>query len=826
MSQSKDRVALPPVNAEKTNMTCHFCIVGCGYHVYKWDANKEGGRPANQNALGLDFTKQLPPLAVTLTPAMTNVITGKDGKRHNIMIVPDKQCVVNSGLSSTRGGKMASYMYAADGITADRLLYPRFYAGDQWLDTSWDHAMAIYAGLTKKIIDAGGVRDIMFSAFDHGGAGGGFENTWGSGKLMFSAIQTPAVRIHNRPAYNSECHATRDMGVGELNNSYEDAQLADVIWSIGNNPYETQSNYFLNHWLPNLIGGTVDKKKARFPGEPVGPGKMIFVDPRRTTSIAIAELNSKPNVLHLDINPGTDIALFNGLLTHVVEQGWIDKDFIAKHTNGFDAAVAANKLSLAECSRITGVSEAKLRQAAEWSYKPKAPGKMPRTMHAYEKGIIWGNDNYLIQSALVDLVLATHNVGRRGTGVVRMGGHQEGYTRPPHPTGEKIYVDQELINNKGRMMTWWACNNFQTSNNAQALREAVLRRSQIVKDAMAKARGASAAEMVDIIYDATSKGGLFVTSINLYPTKLAEAAHMMLPSTHPGEMNLTSMNGERRLRLSEKFMDAPGEAQPDCLIAAKIANTMKAMYQKDGKADMVKRFSGFDWTKEEDAFNDGFRMAGRPGAGPIDSQGGDTGYLATYALLKTAGTNGVQLPIKRVENGKLIGTEMIYEDNKFDTKDGKAEFKASPWPGLPKTVEAQKSKHKFWVNNGRANEVWQTAYHDQYNEFVKGRYPLAYIEMNPGDAQALGVAAGEVVEVFNDFGSTYAMAYPVKDMKATHTFMLFGYVNGVQGDVTTDWVDRNVVPYYKGSWGSIRRVGSIDQYKKTVSTKRRAFDNV
>jgi len=105
MANMKDRIALPPVNAQKTNMTCHFCIVGCGYHVYKWDANSEGGRAPNQNALGLDFTKQLPPMAVTLTPAMTNVITGRDGKRSNIMIVPDKQCSVNSGLSSTRGGK-------------------------------------------------------------------------------------------------------------------------------------------------------------------------------------------------------------------------------------------------------------------------------------------------------------------------------------------------------------------------------------------------------------------------------------------------------------------------------------------------------------------------------------------------------------------------------------------------------------------------------------------------------------------------------------------------------------------------------------------------
>ena len=553
---------------------------------------------------------------------------------------------------------------------------------------------------------------------------------------------------------------------------------------------------------------------------------MIFVDPRRTTTIAIAEQVGKDRVLHLDIKPGTDVALFNGLFTHVIEQGWIAKDFIQKHTKGFDEAKTANKMSLADCSQITGVSIDKLRKAAEWSYKPKSNGALKRTMHAYEKGIIWGNDNYLIQSSLVDLVLATQNVGRRGTGVVRMGGHQEGYTRPPHPTGEKIYVDQEIINGKGRMMTWWACNNFQTSNNAQALRETVLRRSQIVKDAIAKARGASPKEMVDIIFDATSRGGLFVASINLYPTKLAEAAHMLLPSTHPGEMNLTSMNGERRLRLSQKFMDAPGESLPDCLIAAKVANTMKALYQADGNGAMVKRFSGFDWNSEEDAFNDGFRRAGQPGVEPIDSQGGNTGNLATYALLREAGTNGVQLPIQRVEGKKLIGTPMIYADNKFDTDDGKAHFKPSTWKGLPDKVEGQKAKYRFWINNGRANEVWQTAYHDQYNDFVKGRYPLAYIEINPSDANSIGVAAGDVVEVFNDYGSTYAMAYPVKDAKPDQTFMLFGYVNGVQGDVTTEWTDRNVVPYYKGTWASIRKIGTIEQYKKTVSFKRRAIDNV
>jgi arsenite oxidase large subunit len=820
----KDRIALPPVRAQRSNMTCHFCIVGCGYHVYKWPENQEGGRAPSENALGLDFRKQVPPLATTMTIAMTNVIADSDGKRYNIMIVPDKQCVVNQGLSSTRGGKMASYMYAPEGLGKERLAFPRLYTGDQWVDTTWDKALAIYAGVTKKVLDKEGPNGLGFNCFDHGGAGGGFENTWGTGKLMFTALKTPLVRIHNRPAYNSECHATRDMGIGELNNAYEDAELADCIVSIGANAYETQTNYFLAHWLPNLQGGTVETKNKWFPGEHAEAARIVFVDPRRTPTVSICENVAKDRVLHLEIEPGTDIALFNGLFTYVIEQGWIDRDFVAKYTTGFDAAAKANRLSLEEASRITGVPVAKLRQAAEWAYKPKAGGQRTRTMHGYEKGIIWGNDNYLIQSSLVDLVLATHNVGRRGTGVVRMGGHQEGYTRPPYPGDRMIFVDQEIIQGRGRTLTMWGCNSFQTTLNAEQYREVVLRRSNIVKEAMGKARGAPVEQIVDTIADAVmNKGGLFVTLIDLYPTMVMDAAHLALPAAHPGEMNLTSMNGERRLRLSQKFMDPPGVAKPDCLIAADIANTLKAMYAKEGNAQMAKRFEGFDWKSEEGAFNDGFRRAGQPGAGPIDSQGGDTGHLATYALLRKTGNNGVQLPIREVKGGKLIGTEMLYTDNKFSTSDGKARFLPSPWPGLPKPVAEQKAKYKFFINNGRVNEVWQTGYHNKYDPHVKERYPMAIVEMNPDDARSLGVEAGDIVELYNDYGSSYAMAYPDGSIKRGHTFMQFGWYNGIVGDTVTNWTDRNIIPYYKGTWADIRRIGGGEQYRKIASFKSRRY---
>src|SRR3546814_1780848 len=96
---------------------------------------------------------------------------------------------------------MATYMYTPEGDGKARLKQPRLYAADQWVDASWDQAMALYAGLLKKTLDKDGPEGIVFSCFDHGGAGGGFENTWGraateiglSGALYASAALLVAV---------------------------------------------------------------------------------------------------------------------------------------------------------------------------------------------------------------------------------------------------------------------------------------------------------------------------------------------------------------------------------------------------------------------------------------------------------------------------------------------------------------------------------------------------------------------------------------------------------------------------------------------------------
>ena len=452
-----DRLPIIPADAKEFNVTCHYCIVGCGYKAYTWAANKQGGTAPNQNKFGVDLSKQQgAETANWYSPSMYNIVQ-QNGEDVHIVIKPDKNCVVNSGLGSIRGARIAEMSYSrARNTQLQRLTDPMVWRYGQMQPTSWEDALDLVARVTTAVINDMGEDGLFVSAFDHGGAGGGYENTWGTGKLYFGAMKVKNIRIHNRPAYNSEVHATRDMGVGELNNCYEDAELADTIVAVGTNALETQTNYFLNHWVPNLRGNSLNKKRAEFGSEPVERGRVIIVDPRRTVTVNACEVEAgKDRVMHLAINSGTDLALFNAWLTYIADKGWTDKAFIAASTKDFDKAVAANRTSLDEAAQITGLTADQIRQSAEWIAQPKQGGARRRTMFSYEKGLIWGNDNYRTNGALVNVALATGNIGRPGGGCVRMGGHQEGYSRPSdaHVGRPAAYVDKLLIEGKGGVHT-------------------------------------------------------------------------------------------------------------------------------------------------------------------------------------------------------------------------------------------------------------------------------------------------------------------------------------------------------------------------------------
>jgi arsenite oxidase large subunit len=254
------------------------------------------------------------------------------------------------------------------------------------------------------------------------------------------------------------------------------------------------------------------------------------------------------------------------------------------------------------------------------------------------------------------------------------------------------------------------------------------------------------------------------------------------------------------------------------LIAADIANRMKSYLEELGGQEIADRFEGFGWNSEEDAFEDGFRR--KEG---VDNQGGATSHMVTYERLRLLANNGVQLPVKELVDGKLIGTEMLYVDGKFDTTDGRARFLSSPWNGWLKEADELKQRYPFWVNNGRVNHIWQTAYHDQLLEFRSQRFPIPPVEINADDAARLNISAGDIVELYNHIGSIMAVAYPESDIKPNQVFVQFAHPEGPVGRLVPEALDRNVVPYYKGVWANIKKSDYQSWRVSALSFKSRRY---
>lgn len=806
-----DRLPIIPADAKAHNVTCHYCIVGCGYKAYTWPTNKQG--TAQSNWSGEDLSQQQPmETDAWYAPSMYNVVK-QNGQNVHLVIKPDSDCVVNSGLGSVRAARMAENRRSdVSGTQQQRLTDPLVWRYGTWQPTTWDDALDLVARVTARVIDKDNENDLYVSMFDHGGSAGGYENTWGTGKLYFGSMKVKHCRIHNRPAYNSEVHSSRDMGVDELNYAYSDYEVTDTIFLIGANPIETQTNLFLNHMMPGMRNGA----------------KVLIVDPRRTvTTNACEEVAGAENVLHLQINSGTDLALFNALFTHIADQGWVDQDFIAQHSiqeavavpedaahpanlGSFEAAREGCRLSAAEAAEVCGVPEADIVKAAEWIAKPKEDGSRRKCVTAYEKGIIWGNDNYRTIGALLNIALATGNVGREGGGCCRLGGHQEGYFRPSdaHVGRPAPYIDELIIGGGGKVHHIWANDHYKTTLNANTFKREYNRRTNIVKAAMDAAVGATRDELVDAIVAAVESGGLFSVNVDIIHSQIGQAAHVILPAVESGEMNLTSMNGERRLRLVEKYMDGPGQAMPDCLIAARLANHLERVLREDGRADYAEQFTGFGWQTEEDAFMDGYASANPE---------------VTYERLRAAGNNGVQEPVTGYANGQLAGTTRLYEDGVFKRhgrEDGKALFMSGAWRGLEAPgKEEQRSNHRFLINNGRSNINWQNWFLDQDNDFVADRFPMPILQINPDDAAELGLKNGDLAEIHNDVGATQAMVYLEPTARRNETFMIFGAPSGTQGNVTNAGTNTLILPNYKQTWGNIRKLADATEAAARLSFK-------
>lgn len=839
----KDTLPIPPVDAERYTTVCQYCSAGCGYNVYVWPVGKNG--TARDNAFGIDLSTQSPMLSGhSYSETMCNVITRKDGIRYHLAIVPAKESRINKGDYSIRGGTNAITAWSDSGYIRKRLKQPLLRNGESFVAISWKDATDIIATLVKSSMDRYGADSIAMKFYDHGSSGVGFEDNWAAGKLFLSGIGTNYLSIHNRPAYNSEVWGSRERGMHELNYDVDDARLADTVVLWGANTYEAATILFTEHIMPNLQGGSMDEKKQNFDaGEPASEGCLIVIDPRKTATVAVAESIARGRVLHIRPNLGTDWILANAIARIAWENGWYDKSFLEKRTDMKtfgeyrDKSLQAGKSLgsvLAEAEKITGVSRKEMEQAAEWIAKPKAGGFKRRTLTIYEKGIIWNMKNYDQVAAIAQLGMLTSNVGRPGTGCGRQGGHQEGYVRPPAPTPGSIYaggppknVDKYLTGGGAKIYWVGATDPYLSTPNSQYFRKALKKRSATLLDHIDEGGvPTDPKRLASRVLEAFEKSdGLFIIVQDIYMTQTAKDAMLILPAAGWGEAAETSINCHSRLlRIYDKFMDAPGEALPDWKILSMVGMKLRELYLADGNTAMADRFSGMDWKSDGEVFLAGAQEFG-------DNRIPETGEAklsaecykgVTHQILRSLGNTGIQTPV-RVDpaTGKLVGTKRRFTYS-FSTKDGLFKwYGTDPWTGYPPEVAkyVDNPNYPFWFTTGRSQLVWQTMYHDRYLPEKSYALPLPYIEVNPEDAARLGIRSGDMVEVYNDEGSSVALVYVNDACRPGLVFGIMYHAKGTMNHLTSSYTDpKTTIPWYKGTRVAIRPYrGTADEAIKKAS---------
>tara|TARA_B100001964_G_scaffold192699_1_gene215529 strand:+ start:457 stop:3108 length:2652 start_codon:yes stop_codon:yes gene_type:complete len=763
-------VPLPPPDARVNNTACDYCIVGCGYRVFTWPDGVEGGARASENALGVDIPVGAG--GAWISPNMHNY-TLVDGVRHHVVVQPDPDSTVvnRGGNHSMRGGTLVGKVYNPDGPTSDRLKTPLMRVNGELVPVSWNDAIEVMQRVSSHVIDKHGASAWGMKTYSYNY----FENTYAISKLAFRSVHTPAYAPHDKPGPGDDTPGLTDSGIIPFSASYKDWSMAEVIFLSGTDPFETKTVLF-TEWM---MTGT--------------PKKLIFATPRRTQGVVWAESHGG---LHLQVIPGSDTALHLAILRLIIENGWEDKNFIEKwiaNSWEIDAGMGRGtrntpvewrttwgKLGtdydgyikwlfeqdisqLERAAEITGVPEEKIRLAAEMLAKP-VDGVRPRTSFALEKGNYWSN-NYLNTASYAALGLICGAGNRPGQMISRLGGHQRGWKgaasypriQSPNklPGRRRQEIDLDRWVESGNLRFAWVMGTLWIQAMA-ASDEFYKRFVELTRDNPHQITDASPEAAAEALIKRADSGGMVVVNSEIYlraPIS-TELSDIVLPASGWGESDLTRANGERRLRLYEKFADPPGEAQPDWWAIAKFGRAMG--------------YEGYDWQDSNAVFEEASKF-GRNGLlnyHPLVVIAERDGIRA-HDLLKRYGTTGIQTPIRLID-ADLTGTARIHDSTlvleppqgagvhekwltNFKSHSGKAVLNKAPWELFSDFYERITPKgDELWVTSGRYGEVWQSAYDDLRKPYLTNRTPEHFVEIHPDDAVERGIESGDWIEIVND----------------------------------------------------------------------------
>ncbi len=517
--------------------------------------------------------------------------------------------------------------------------------------------------------------------------------------------------------------------------AYEDLEQADVILLVG-------ANIADNHpILCQYLDGNPRKT-------------LIVADPRVSKTAMMADL-------HLPLKPRSDLALINGIAHILIRHGLIDRDYIARHTSGFDElARFLEAYAPSRVAEITGLSEELLYKTAFLYGRAKA-GFIGWTM-----GVNHSTLGAATVSALCNLSLLTGNIGRAGaapfsiTGQCNaMGTREAGFT-----SSMPGYRKFDAASDREELAKLW------NIDESRLPVKRGLAYPDIVEAAVGKRIRAmwiiATNPLVsfpnqDVLRQALSNLEFLVVQDGYHPTPTTELADLVLPAAIWGEKEGTYTNSERRVSKVNKAVEPPGEARSDIDIFLAVAEKLGCRKELFG-----------GWSTVEDAFNEWACV----------SKGRLCDYSGlTYRSLVSKGPT--QWPCRAGEEP----TPRLYADGKFPTADGRAKLICADWQPFP---EQPTAAHPFVLNTGRTVEHWHTRTKTREVPILERLSPRAWLEMNPRDAGQLGLRSHDRVDVISQRGRVRGVELRLTEIIAPgQVFMPFHFFETNVNEVTQSAFD-------------------------------------
>ncbi|HEX2509837.1 MAG TPA: molybdopterin-dependent oxidoreductase, partial [Microvirga sp.] len=592
-----------------------------------------------------------------------------------------------------------------------RLLHPMSRQADGSLARiPWSDALDRVADGFKRIVERDGPDAVAFYVSGQLLT----EDYYVANKLMKGFIGSGSIDTNSRLCMASSVAGhRRAFGEDLVPGCYEDLDEADLVVLVGSN----------TAWChPILFRRLLDARQRR-------GTRLVVVDPRRTATAAEADL-------HLALDSGTDVLLFNGLLAFLHASDRIDPIFVAECTAGFEEALdlaSAEAPNVATVARGCGLREADVVTFYEWF------AATPRTVTVYSQGVNQSAHGTDKVNGIVNAHLATGRIGRPGMGPFSltgqpnaMGGREVGGLA--NQLAAHMDFEPQAVE---RVARFWNAPRMAARPGLKAVEM-----FEAVADRRVKAlwimgtNPAVSLPNAGRVRDALRACDFVAVSDCTPDTDTATYAHVLLPAAGWGEKDGTVTNSERRISRQRAFLPLAGGARPDWWIITEVARRMGF-----GAA--------FPYTRPAEIFREHAALSAFENGGTRIFDIGDLAGLtdADYDALEP-----VQWPVTRGDRG---GTARLLGDGRYPTANGCARFVAVRQDGPAHAVSAERP---LVLNTGRLRDQWHTMTRTGHVPRLTTHTPEPAVDLNPGDAASKGIHAGDLVRIASRWGGAVVRA--------------------------------------------------------------------